>query len=86
MLLSNLAKSDKIVDILKLKRSVPKPLSTSEYAIDQVMDCFVKGAQGSYNKDADYDYLAYFFADLAKVQRRSTSAPSHIRKLMMRTV
>lgn len=30
------------------------------------MDCFVKGADGSFNKDADYDYLAYLFADISK--------------------
>jgi len=30
------------------------------------MDCFVKGASGAYNKKADYDYLSYFFADIAK--------------------
>jgi len=67
MLLSNLAKSDQILKILALKRAVPKPLSRSEYAIDQLMDCFVKGAGGAYNKHADYDYLSYLFADLAKV-------------------
>lgn len=26
----------------------------------------MKGADGTYNKEADYDYLSYFFADLAK--------------------
>ena len=71
MLLSNLAKSDQIVNILALKRAVPKPLSKSEYAIDQLMDCFVKGAGGVYNKHADYDYLSYLFADLAKVDYSS---------------
>lgn len=34
--------------------------------MDQLLDCFVKGAEGCYNKHADYDYLSYFFADLAK--------------------
>lgn len=66
MLLANLAKSDKITKLLTLKREVPKPLSTSPIAIDQLLDCFVKGAGGSYNKNADYDYLCYLFADLAK--------------------
>lgn len=32
------------------------------------MDCFVKGAEGGYNSAADYDYLSYFFADIAKVR------------------
>ena len=66
MLLANLAKSPNITKLLSLKREIPKQLSTSPFAIDQLLDCFVKGADGSYNKDADYDYLSYLFADLAK--------------------
>ena len=66
MLIANLAKSSGITKLLTLKREVPKNLSTSPVAIDQLLDCFVKGAAGSYNKDADYDYLSYLFADLAK--------------------
>lgn len=67
MLLANMAKSDALLRILHLKRPIPKPLSSSPYAIDQLMDCFVKGAEGRYNKNADFDYLSYLFADLAKV-------------------
>jgi hypothetical protein len=67
MLLANMAKDDSLQRVLELKRDVPKELSTSTWAIDQLLDCFVKGAAGGYNKDADYDYLSYFFADLAKV-------------------
>lgn len=66
MVLANLAKEDSITKLLTLKRDVPKDLSTSPIAIDQLLDCFVKGAAGSYNQDADYDYLSYLFADLAK--------------------
>jgi len=66
MLLANMSKSSEIAKLLKVKCDVPKPLSTSPVAIDQLLDCFVKGAAGSYNKDADYDYLSYLFADLAK--------------------
>lgn len=66
MLLANMAKSPSITKLLTLKRDVPKPLSTSPIAIDQLLDCFVKGADGSYNPKADYDYLSYLFADLAK--------------------
>lgn len=66
MLLANLAKAESITKLLALNREVPKELSTSPIAIDQLLDCFVKGAEGSYNKDADYDYLSYLFADLAK--------------------
>ena len=68
MLLANMAKSDSIERLLTLKRDVILGLSTSKIAIDQLMDCFVKGAKGSYDPKADYDYLAYLFADLAKVQ------------------
>jgi len=68
MLLANLAKSDDLLRILKTQRQIPEALSTSKFAIDQLMDCFVKGAEGSYNKDADFDYLSYFFADLSKVR------------------
>ncbi|KAI9802939.1 MAG: hypothetical protein M1825_002170 [Sarcosagium campestre] len=66
MLLANLAKSDQIKMIMSKTRNVPKGLSTSTKVMDQLMDCFVKGAEGRYNKKADYDYLAYFFADIAK--------------------
>ncbi|KAK0269721.1 Protein hgh1 [Friedmanniomyces endolithicus] len=66
MLLANLGKSSSIKKLLTLKREVPNPLSTSPIAIDQLLDCFVKGSAGSYNKHADYDYLSYLFADLAK--------------------
>ncbi|KAI5308597.1 hypothetical protein KEM55_005330, partial [Ascosphaera atra] len=70
MLLANLAKSDSIKRLITLKRTVPKGVSTSEYAIDQLMDCFIKGQGGGLNKAADsnYDYLAYFFADISKFE------------------
>ncbi|KAF2157227.1 DNA-binding protein HGH1 [Myriangium duriaei CBS 260.36] len=67
MLLANMGKSDAFAQsLLTLSRSVPKPLSDSPLAIDQLLDLFVKGSAGSYNKDADYDYLCYLFADMAK--------------------
>lgn len=66
MLLANLAKWDDLKSILTLERPAPKELSSNNRAIDQLLDLFVKGADGTYNKDADYDYLAYLFADLAK--------------------
>lgn len=68
MLLANMAKSDHLKRILTLTRAIThKTLSPSKQAMDQLMDCFVKGAEGRYNEDANYDYLAYLFADLAKV-------------------
>ncbi|KAL9096719.1 MAG: hypothetical protein Q9165_001207 [Trypethelium subeluteriae] len=66
MLLANMAKWDSIKRLLKLKRDIPKSLSTSSNAMDQLMDCFVKGAEGRYNKNANYDYISYFLADMAK--------------------
>ncbi|CAO2647861.1 Nn.00g087830.m01.CDS01 [Neocucurbitaria sp. VM-36] len=66
MLLANMAKDDSLQRVLELKRDIPKELSKSTWAMDQLMDCFVKGAEGTYNKHADFDYLSYFFADLAK--------------------
>jgi hypothetical protein len=68
MLLANLAKSPDVSKLLSLQRAAPQPLSSSANVIDQLLDCFVKGADGKYNKDADYDYLCYLFADLAKLE------------------
>lgn len=73
MLLANMAKSDEIVKLLTLERKVPSPLSTSAFAIDQLMDCFVKGAENRYNPEADYDYLSYLFADLCKVSTKDNT-------------
>jgi hypothetical protein len=66
MLLANLAKCDDLKQILSLERPAPKALGSSSLAIDQLLDLFVKGADGTYNQDADFDYLAYLFADIAK--------------------
>jgi len=44
MLLANMAKDDSLQRILELKRDIPKELSKSVWAMDQLMDCFVKGA------------------------------------------
>lgn len=67
MLFANLAKSDHSIKLLSLQRkSIPKPLSTSPYAITQLLDLFVKSAASSYNPKADFDYLSYFFADMAQ--------------------
>ncbi len=67
MLLANMVKDESMKRVLTIERAIPKGLSTSKNAIDQLMDCFVKGAEGCYNKHASYDYLSYFFADMAKV-------------------
>ncbi|KAH6616794.1 hypothetical protein C7974DRAFT_402455 [Boeremia exigua] len=69
MLLANMAKDDALQRVLQLQRDIPKELSTSKWAMDQLMDCFVKGAEGAYNPHADFDFLSYFFADLAKFEQ-----------------
>ncbi|KAE8362476.1 hypothetical protein BDV27DRAFT_131397 [Aspergillus caelatus] len=66
MLLANLVKSEKMKKLLTIKRRVPELVSTSPNAMDQLMDCFVKGAEGALNKNATYDYLSYVFADMSK--------------------
>jgi hypothetical protein len=69
MLLANLVKSETLHKLLTLKRKAPESVSTSENVIDQMMDCFVKGAEGDLNKHANYDYLAYLFADLSQTEK-----------------
>jgi hypothetical protein len=67
MLLSNLAKSERLERLITLKRAQPAAsVSTSPYALDQLFDCFVKGAAGTLNKHATFDYLAYILADMSK--------------------
>lgn len=67
MLLANLSKSPTLGRLISLTRSVPSgtpPLSTSNNAMDQLMDCFVKEIP---TKSAtEYDYLSYVFADLSR--------------------
>lgn len=66
MLLANLAKWDGLERILTRKQTPPETLGSNDLVMNQLVDLFVKGADGSYNKEANFDYLAYFFADLAK--------------------
>ncbi|KAM0432816.1 hypothetical protein ACHAPT_004518 [Fusarium lateritium] len=66
MLLANLAKWESFKDFLRRKQQAPKELGSDDLVLNQLMDLFVKGQDGSYNKKADFDYLAYVFADLAK--------------------
>lgn len=66
MLLANLAKYDQFKDVLTIEHPTPAELASNNLAIDQLLDLFVKGADGTYNADANYDYLSYLFADLAK--------------------
>lgn len=66
MLLANLAKEDNIKRLLKLGRGTPEGLQSNDRIIDQLLDLFVKGSDGSYNPNANFDYLCYLFADIAK--------------------
>lgn len=66
MLLANLAKSDNLKDMLKRKQTAPEALGSNDVILNQLMDLFVKGQDGAYNKKADFDYLAYVLADLSK--------------------
>jgi hypothetical protein len=66
MLLANLTKDDHLKSLLTLTHEAPKELASTSLTISQLLDLFVKGADGTYNKAADYDYLSYVFADLAK--------------------
>ncbi|KAK4193688.1 protein HGH1 [Podospora australis] len=66
MLLANMSKWDSLKRIAAQKQPAPEPLKSDELMLNQLLDLFVKGADGTYNKDADYDYLAYVLADLSK--------------------
>ena len=66
MLLANMAKWDTFKSILERKQNPPEKLGSDGLVMNQLVDLFVKGADGSFNKDADFDYLAYLFADLSK--------------------
>lgn len=66
MLLANLSKWDGFKTVLQRKQKAPEELGSDESVLNQLMDLFVKGQDGAYNKKASFDYLAYVFADLSK--------------------
>lgn len=66
MLLANLTKWDGLKTILEKKQSPPTELGSDELVMNQLLDLFVKGADGTYNKNANFDHLSYVFADLTK--------------------
>lgn len=65
MLLANLSKSPSLERLLDLNRAKVPALSSSSSALGQLIDLFNLGSK--YNSFATFDYLAYVFADLAKV-------------------
>ncbi|KAI0482465.1 hypothetical protein GGR56DRAFT_685181 [Xylariaceae sp. FL0804] len=66
MLLANLAKCDAFTKVLGRKQPPPDVLQSNDVVLNQLVDLFVKGAEGTYNKHADFDHLSYLFADLTK--------------------
>lgn len=66
ILLVNMAKNDNITAIFDITIESENKISKSSKAMDCLMDCFVKGFDRSVNKYANYDYLAYFFADISR--------------------
>lgn len=80
MLLANLSKSPSITRLVRLNRTTVPALSPSKLAITQLLELFNKGAEGGYNTEASFDYLAWFFGDLAKdpaFVTYLTTPPSH---------
>lgn len=66
MVLANLTKWDGLRTIKDRKQTPPESLGSDDTILAQLMDLFVKGQNGTYNKEANFDYLAYVFADLSK--------------------
>ena len=61
MLLANLAKHSGFPrGILEIQKTPVEGISKGERAMDQLMDCFVRG-------EKEWDYLAYVFADVSRV-------------------
>lgn len=70
MLLANLAKDDHITSLFDATKKLKNTeIFKSEKLIDSLMDCFVKGATGELNAFSNFDYLAFFFADLSRFRR-----------------
>lgn len=66
MLLANLSKHDHLKTIITREQDAPEELKSDKSVLNQLMDLFVRGQDGTYNKKASFDYLAYVFADLSK--------------------
>lgn len=64
MLLANISQGSTFLKYATTKRQVPTGFE-SELPIDQLMDCFVRGAEGTLNQAANFDYLSYVFANLS---------------------
>lgn len=73
ILLANLAKNDQVTAIFGMKRTVKGKDEDSRFQslniMDCLMDCFVKGSTRQLNKYADFNYLAFFFADVSRFKQ-----------------
>lgn len=67
MLLANVSRNKNIGNLVKLEHVCPKETSESKFAIDQLMDCFVKGSGRTLKHAASFDYLSYVFANLSNL-------------------
>lgn len=71
ILLANLAKNDAITKIFDIRLDLAddqKDFLRLDHAMDCLMDCFVKLFDRTVNRYANYDYLAYFFADISRFE------------------
>lgn len=74
MLLANMAKHDSIQRLVTIKPSPPASAAANAggkphqnpTGLDQLLDIFNQGADNKYNASANFNYLAYLFADIAK--------------------
>jgi len=67
MLLSNITK-DEVISAKILSLNVqPIHLSNSTRVMDQLVDVFVKGLNKTYNKEAEFHFLASVFANVSMV-------------------
>lgn len=68
MLLANLTKHDALTTLITTSYPSLTDLSPTNttLGISLLLDLFVKGSSGAYNKNANFDYLSYVFADLSK--------------------
>ncbi|SCU85822.1 LADA_0D09956g1_1 [Lachancea dasiensis] len=99
ILLTNLAKESSITKVFSFDKKnasdtgLDKNSFKSGHVLDCLMDCFVKGSDRNLNKYANYDYLAYFFADISRfsagreyfLQRREYDGVVPIVKLLVFT-
>ncbi|CDR40713.1 CYFA0S05e03598g1_1 [Cyberlindnera fabianii] len=67
IMLTNIAKHDNAKKIFEFEiETKNSEVFKSKRAIDCLVDVFVKGMDNALNKSANFDYLAYLFADLSR--------------------